>query len=560
MSTQLRFEDVTAPVPDLEALARTTEGLQASVERATSVADCVEALKSWDEVRRGVRTYGSLVDLRFNQDTADPERKAAREAWDAARPRWTELEVGMKRTLLDHSLRAELEDALGAQVFALWGSQVLAFDSEIKDDLTRESALQAEYNQLLAGAEIDFRSEQHNLSTITKFRQEADRDLRHDTDRALWGWFAGNAVELDRIYDDLVHLRTRMAHKLGYDDFVDLGYKRMCRVDYGRADVERFRKEVVRDVVPLATELHRRQAQDLGVERLMAWDESVFDTRGNPLPKGDGTWLVARAREMFAAMGGGLDEFFGAMDDGGFLDLQSRKGKAGGGFCTSFATYGMPFVFANFNGTMGDVRVLTHEIGHAFQNFKSREQWPSDYIWPTLESCEVHSMGLEFLTWPHMDTFFGDDGDRFRRVHLIESLLFLPYGTAVDHFQHLVYETPDATPAERNAMWLEMERTYLPWRDWGDLAHPARGGRWQLQRHIYLSPFYYIDYVLAQTCALQFWARADEDREGTMRDYVELCTRGGSAAFQALVRSAGLVSPFEEGCLSRVVAHARDTL
>ena len=220
----------------------------------------------------------------------------------------------------------------------------------------------------------------------------------------------------------------------------------------------------------------------------------------------------------------------------------------------------MPFVFANFNGTGSDVEVLTHEIGHAFQGWSSGSQWPSDYHWPTYEAAEVHSMGLEHLTYPQMELFFGDDAERFRRTHLTDSLMFLPYGTAVDHFQHALYEQPGLSPAERKALWLEMERTYLPWRRWGDLEHPSRGGRWQLQSHVYTSPFYYIDYVLAQTCALQLWARAEEDRAGAMEAYVALCKRGGSAPFQELVRSAGLTSPFDEGCLERVVARAREAL
>jgi M3 family oligoendopeptidase len=221
----------------------------------------------------------------------------------------------------------------------------------------------------------------------------------------------------------------------------------------------------------------------------------------------------------------------------------------------------MPFVYANFNGTKGDVEVFTHEIGHAFQNYSSRHQAPIDYIWPTMESCEIHSMSLEFLTWPQMDRFFGEeDAERFRKMHLADGLLFLPYGVAVDHFQHEVYSNPGASPAQRHEMWQEMERTYLPWRDWGDLAHPAMGGRWQLQRHIYGVPFYYIDYTLAQTCAMQFLTRAEVDRAGAMEAYVALCKRGGQAPFQQLARSAGLKSPFDEGCLAQVVSQARALL
>jgi M3 family oligoendopeptidase len=262
---------------------------------------------------------------------------------------------------------------------------------------------------------------------------------------------------------------------------------------------------------------------------------------------------------MFDAMGD-LGPFFRRMETGGFLDLADRKGKAGGGFCTSFPTEGMPFVFANFNGTKGDVEVFSHEMGHAFQSYESRDLPLSDYLWPTYESAEIHSMSLEFLTWPHMERFFGEDAPRFRRMHLAEALLFLPYGTAVDHFQHEIYAHPTMSPAERHDRWRSMEQTYLPWRNWGDLAYPARGGRWQQQRHIYLAPFYYIDYVLAQTCALQFWVRSERDRDTAMADYVALCRRGGQAPFRGLVASAGLTSPFDEGCLAEVVEAARVAL
>jgi M3 family oligoendopeptidase len=555
----LRFTDVSAPRPDLDSLAQRIGALRAALVPERSLEACLSIVRAWDDLRREVATHSALVSLRFQQDTADPERKRAREVWDEEEPRWTELEVSMKRALLAHPLRAELERVLGAQAFALWESEVLAFDPAIKPDLARESKLGAEYVELLASAVIPFGGEKLNLSSILKHRQSGDREVRHGAERAFWDWHAANAQALDRIYDDLVRLRTSMARRLGFDDFVELGYKRMCRVDYDRADVERLRAAVREHVVPFAEELRRRQARALGLERLMAWDEHVQDPRGNPAPMGDHDWMLDRAREMFDDMGE-LGPFFRRMAEGSFLDLQDRKGKAGGGFCTSFPTHGMPFVYANFNGTKGDVEVFTHEMGHAFQNYQSRDQRLVDYLWPTYESAEIHSMSLEFLTWPHMERFFGRDAERFRRVHLTEALFFLPYGTAVDHFQHEVYAHPELTPAERHELWRSLERTYQPWRDWGDLAFPARGGRWQSQRHIYLKPFYYVDYVLAQTCALQFWVRAEHDRDAAMRDYVRLCKRGGEAPFQELARSAGLASPFDEGCLAEVVGEARAAL
>ncbi len=558
MST-LAFEEISARVPDLDDLGTRIRALSKTLAAERSLEPCLAHVRTWDALRRGVATYASLVSLRFQQDTTDAERKRAREAWDEAEPRWTELEVTMKRTLLEHPLRAQLARALGAQAFALWEADVLAFHPDIKGDLAREAKLGAEYVELLAAAEIPFRGATYNLSTIVKFRQHADRALRLAAEQALWGWFDARGAELDRIFDDLVRLRTGMARHLGFADFVGLGYKRMCRVDYDRNDVERLRAAIREHVVPFAEELRRRQAKELGIERVCIWDELVHDSLGSPAPRGGHDWMLERAREMFDAMGE-LGPFFRRMSEGRFLDLADRKGKAGGGFCTSFPTYGMPFIYANFNGTRGDVEVFTHEMGHAFQSYQSRTQGLVDYQWPTYESAEIHSMSLEFLTWPHMERFFGEEADRFRRSHLAESLLFLPYGTAVDHFQHELYAEPDLTPAERHELWRSLERTYLPWRDWGAIGYGSKGGRWQHQRHIYLSPFYYIDYVLAQTCALQFWVRAAQDRGEAMRAYVALCKRGGEAPFQELARSAGLTSPFEPRCLPEVVEAARRAL
>jgi M3 family oligoendopeptidase len=351
-----------------------------------------------------------------------------------------------------------------------------------------------------------------------------------------------------------------MAQQLGFADYIGLGYKRMKRVDYNQQDVEQFRAEVREHLVPLAAELRTKQAAALGVDKLMFWDDAIHDSAGNPAPHGEHDWMVERATQMFDRMDDKLGGFFRLMVESKLTDLKNRDGKAGGGFCTSFPSYGLPFIFANFNGTKHDVEVFTHEMGHAYQAYQSRNQPLLDYLWPTYESCEIHSMGLEFLTWPHMEQFFEADAERFRRIHLTQGLLFIPYGVAVDHFQHLVYARPEATPAERHAMWQEMERMYLPWRDYGDLPHVAGGGFWQFQRHIYLSPFYYIDYTLAQTCALQLWVRSRKDPAGTLAAYNALCARGGEAPFQELARSAGLVSPFQPGCLRDVAAEAKASL
>jgi M3 family oligoendopeptidase len=430
----------------------------------------------------------------------------------------------------------------------------------VEAEQVRISRLCADYTELLASASFEFNGEHLNLPALGKYFTDFDRRTRHDAQKLRWEWMSAHREKLDLLFHELTTLRDQAARKLGLRDFVELGYLQMRRVDYDRRDVETLRRQIADEITPLCGELVRRQAGVLGVDKVMYWDADIHDAKGSPRPRGDHDGLVAHAQTMFDRIGHGLGDFFRMMREKQLLDLKSRDGKAGGGFCTAFPTYGVPFVFANFNGTKDDVEVFTHEMGHAFQSWSSRHLRMPDYLWPTSESSEIHSMSLEFITWPWMEEFFGEDADRFRHAHLAGSLMFIPYGTAVDHFQHLVYENPGATPAQRFEMWREMERTYLPWCDYGDLPHVAEGGLWQMQRHIYVHPFYYIDYVLALLCALQFWVRATNDREAAMRDYVALCARGGEAPFQTLVRDAGLKSPFEPGTLSAIVRQARDQL
>ncbi|MDA1194967.1 MAG: M3 family oligoendopeptidase [Planctomycetota bacterium] len=554
--TDPQFSSIRAATPDYDAIAERYRAIRSAYDAAPDASGRAQALEGWEQMRRELSTWGSLVGLRFQQDTRDVDRKAALKVRDELSPRFQELETGLMRRIAESPDAAEVGTQYGPHLLELWRCAVGSYDPSIEAESVAESGLASAYTELVSSAQFEFEGETLNLSQLSKYAQHADRDLRYRAAKVRYDWFEANATELDRIYDELVKVRATQARKLGLENFIELGYRKLGRTDYNSADVARYRDAVRDFVVPLCTRIRERQRESLGVEQLMTWDESVHDVRGNPTPQGDHDWMVERAREMFDAMGPELGGFYRRMLDGEFLDLKSRQGKAGGGFCTSFPTHGMPFIFANFNGTQGDVRVFTHEMGHAFQNYSSRNQSTVDYFWPTAEAAEVHSMSLEFLTYPHMEKFFGADADRFRRIHLTEALTFLPYGVAVDHFQHLVYENPEATPAERLAMWQEMERTYLPHRAWGDLKRPRDGGMWQGQMHIYHVPFYYIDYTLAQVCALQFWVRAETDRAGAMKAYRALCARGGEAPFQDLVRSAGLVSPFDAGCLDEVVATA----
>lgn len=553
----MNFSDIIVSTPTKAGLETRYHAIGALLDgglRERAIAD-------WDRLRRDYDSWSAMVALKFQQNTQDPKAKADRDYADTLNPEATGLEVALKRRLLSDPDRGAVERLVGAHALKLWETDITTFQPVIAGDLETEAKVSARYTEVIAGAKIEINGNIVNLAGLEPYAQDLDRETRHAAAHKRWDFFATHGEALDGIFDELVKLRHGMAQKLGYRNFTDLGYRRMRRIDYGPEDVARYRDQVVEHVVPLVGRLMDDQRRAFGYERLYFWDEPVTDRLGNPKPAGDHDFLVGQAEKMFDGMDKRLADFYRVMRDGGFLDLKNRPAKAGGGFCTSFPTYGVPFIFANFNGTDHDVTVFTHEMGHAFQNWESRNLPGVDYLWPTYELAEIHSMSLEFLTHPGIGKLVGEaEADRFRRLHLIQALSFLPYGVCVDHFQHLVYERPEATPAERHQMWQQLEKRYMPWRDYGDVAYPAKGGLWQAKLHIYRLPFYYIDYTLASCCAMQFWVKSLKDYGSALEDYVALCGRGGSAPFQELVRSAGLVSPFAPGALSEVVGAAAKAL
>ena len=223
--------------------------------------------------------------------------------------------------------------------------------------------------------------------------------------------------------------------------------------------------------------------------------------------------------------------------------------------------YEVPFIFANFNGTQHDVEVVTHEAGHAFAYWMNRKRVPVECAWPSLEGCEVHSMSMEFFGWRNAEGFFGGDAKKFLYSHLAGAITFIPYGTMVDHFQHIVYEHPELTPAQRHAEWKRLLGIYMPWIKLdGDIPFYADGEGWQRQIHIYQVPFYYIDYCLAQTVALEFWAMIQKDFKDAWKHYMDYTVQGGSCTFTELLTNAGLVTPFDEECLKGVCEAATEWL
>ena len=493
-----------------------------------------------------------LVGIRNSVNTKDEFYDTEQSFFDENGPLIQEVNQQFINKLLDSSNRTELEKEFGTYIFEKYEVAKRTFSPEIIPDLQAENKLSTEYSKLLAGAEIEFQGNTYNLSQMSPFTQNIERDVRHDAQLAVSGWFEKNEEEIDRIYDEMVQVRTKIAKTLGYDNFVQLAYDRLGRTDYASKEVKQYRDQIFETVVPYVKELVERKAERLGIKELKSYDLALSFLSGNPTPKGDSTWQVARAKEMYDEMSPETSEFFQFMMEHELLELDAKPGKMGGGYCTFIPEYDSPFIFANFNGTSGDVDVLTHEVGHAFQVFQSQKLIP-DYRWPGYEGAEVHSMSMEFLAWPWMDKFFIEDTEKYKFNHLAGAISFLPYGVAVDEFQHGIYENPNLSKEERKQLWRDVEKKYLPFKDYDDDSFLEKGTFWYRQGHIFGAPFYYIDYTLAQVVAFQYWVKSQDNQKEAFAHYLALCKLGGSKGFVELLETANLDNPFNKGTVAETM-------
>ena len=556
----MNFNDYKYEHLDLEKIKGQFSELIDNFERAENVERQIEAFDKIIKLRNHIETMQTLVSIRHSIDTNDEFYDKENEYMDEISPILFGFTNDFYKALVNSKFKDELIKKYGKLLFDLAENTLKVFSNEIIPDAQEENRLSSKYSKLIASAKIDFDGKELNLSQMVPYTQSKDRNVRIEAAKKVAQFFAENQEEFDNIYDSLVKVRTKMAQKMGYKNYVEFGYKQLSRLEYDAKMVEGYRNQVLENIVPLHTELRKRQEKRLGVEKLRFYDEAIKFNSGNADPHGSPEWILNHGKTMYKELSKETYEFFTFMTENNLLDLLSKKGKMSGGYCTYIPKYKAPFIFANFNGTAHDIDVLTHEAGHAFQVYQSRGFEVPEYLWPTYEACEIHSMSMEFLTWPWMDLFFQNDTEKYKFIHLSEALLFIPYGVTVDEFQHWVYENPEVTPQERREKWLEIEKKYLPTRDYGEVDELKNGIFWFRQGHIFSSPFYYIDYTLAQVCAFQFWIKSREDREKAWQDYLNLCKLGGSKSFFELMKSANLKNPFEEGTLAAVIPKIKEYL
>lgn len=519
------------------------------------------AIMSFEREMSAFDTACTICMIRHDLDTADQFWTDEIDFFDENYPVVSELSAGVYAALLHSEIRPQLEERFGPMIFRKTQNQRDIVSSEVLEELGEESSLETEYSQILSEADILFEGKHQTISTMTPFLESTDREVRKKAHQAVSDYFMSNKEKFDEIYDKMVHIRTTIAKKLGFKDFVELGYKRMERYDYDPEKVKTFRDNIVKYIVPITSEIRRLQKKRLDVDRLYYYDLPCLFVHGNPTPNIPKEEYFHTGCQMFAKMFSKEPSFFQVLGEHDFMDLFSRQNKATGGYCASLLDYGIPYILMNANETSDDVATMVHESGHAYAALRSIDS--SQFIEclsPTLEACEIHSTAMEYLSYPYMEMFFGEAADAYREQHMTLALLFLPYGCLVDEYQHEVYANPDMTPEERHATWRRLEKKYQPDIDYDNDPFYEPGGAWMKKEHIFTSPFYYIDYCLAQVCALQLWDLSRKNTKKAMTIYDHLCSAGGTKTLIDLVESSGLESPFSVDVMKKLAYQVCDYL
>ncbi|MFO1519913.1 MAG: M3 family oligoendopeptidase [bacterium] len=529
----------------------------AQIPQNKNTADWEKTVLYWNEIKAHLETHGEKISLAFNRNTLDPQAEAEeKRLHEEIEPPYKALSAQIREQVLKSPERAALEKKFGAQYFLQLQIQQDSFAPKNIEMETKINDILSDYTKLTGTAEYEVQGKVYPLSHQRKFACSPNANIRRESMTNYSGWFLKNRDRLEDIYDRCVALRTQMGKELGHADYIPLAYQKMRRTDYGPKEVAEFRKQIKEVVVPLTTQIRKRQAKSLGYDSLPIWDTEFFPEWQVKEIKVDIPDQVATGHKVFQSLSPRLGEHFKKMMEWDLIDVPARPGKAPGAFCTDFADYRVPFIFLNSVGEVSDVTTLLHESGHAFQAWESRPIELMELRWPTLEACEVHSMGMEFLAHPYYEDFFSaEDAARFRKYHVAESLILLPYIAMVDEFQHRVYSGEAVGAEGRAKAWEELEKEYLPSLDYQHLA-PWRKIRWLRQLHIFKHPFYYIDYAIALTGALQLWIQSVKDKKAAMENYLNLCRLGGTLPLKQFFKAGNLKLPFETGTLQHIMDEA----
>ena len=558
----MKFNEMTYTRPDIDALLARCRELAAKAAAAPDGDALVRLYYEQSEAFAEYNTAANLANIHYTCDTRDAYWKAEQDFFDANGPAVTNASVEISRAFLANPHVDALTAKFGTTCVAGMKNAVLSMDDHTVELQQQFNALVSRYQQIYGGALVELDGKQLTIPQLGPYKEDLDPAVRRAAYEAEAGYFDAHRAELDELYGQIVQNLNAQARVMGYHDYSELSYVRMNRIGYGPEEIRKFRDQVANDVVPQLQKVMALRAKRTGIAHPAFTDLPILFRDGNPKPIPGYKARMDAARTMYHELSPETAEFIDFMQDNELFDVESRPGKMSGGYMTSLPSYKAPFIFANWNDTSGDVDVLTHECGHAFEGYVAERDpaIPADLECPGMESAEIHSMAMEFLTAPWHHLLFGKDTDKYALLHAEDSFVFLAYGCEVDEFQHIMYQNPDLTPDERNAEWLKLEKKYRPWIDFDNLPFYGRGAGWQRQLHIYECPFYYIDYCLSTMAALQFFLLSLTDHKDAWARYLRLVRRAGTASYTELLETAGLKVPFEEGSIKGIAQQMTDWL
>ena len=561
MNENFRFKDLPYVRPDFAKVKTELAAITEKMKNAASYEEAKAAYFDFESIMSDLRDAYTIVSIRHTVDTRDKFYDDENEFLSEAFPELSPYTVAFSNALYDGKFKADFEKEFGKQLLSMIELERKSFSEKNIPLQQKEAKLCNEYEKIIASAEIDFDGEKRNLYGVMKYFEDEDREVRKAAWKKYEEFFASHEKRFEEIWDELIKVRNEQGRNLGFENFIPLGYMQQGRTDYNAADVASFREQVKEELVPLCSKLYEAQAKRLNLDKVRVYYENCVFADGNATPIGNDDELVEIAREMYKDMSKETGEFIDFMIDHELLDLKNKPGKASTGYMTSILKYKAPFVFSCFNGTIGDIQVLTHELGHAFAGYEAMRNQPiADYYSESTDIAEIHSMSMEQFAYPYAEKFFGDKADKFRFQHLQEAITFVPFGVAVDEYQHIVYAHPELTPKERTAEWKKLEAKYMPWRDYDGMEFFGRGGWWYHKIHIFLYPFYYINYTLTTMGAMEFKKKMSEDKTSAWNDYMNLCKVGGSKSYLETLAYANLSDPFKPGSVKKAISFAKEIL
>jgi len=419
---------------------------------------------------------------------------------------------------------------------------------------TEDAKLCQQYQKLIGAQTVKFRGEEKTLVQMGRYLEEPDRALRHEA----WDLVAKRRLQdvekCEAIFDELIRLRTQIAKNAGFENYRDYVHRQKCRFDYTPENCFQFHDAVEKEIMPAVLEIQNDRKRQLKLEKLRPWDLAVDPQNRAPLkPFAEVGEMVSRTQKIFNHLDPELATNFQQMQDLQLLDLDNRKGKAPGGYQSTLSEARVPFIFMNAIGLQRDVETILHEAGHAFHAQATRAEDLYAYRGAPIEFCEVASMSMELLGNEFLEEFYpATEANRARKTHLEGIIGFFPWMATVDAFQHWIYTHANHSRAERKAAYLQLMDRFGGDVDWSG-HEDARAFSWQRQLHIFLHPFYYVEYGIAQLGALQVWANSKADKAKALGDYKKSLALGGSRPLPELFAAAGCKFQFDAATIRPLI-------